>query len=1218
MNYRFGAAVQGSVAANRSQSMPREPGPTPGTENQSSGLVATDEYKVYVKEKEPMPFTSITMTADLSGLSMAGLNTSANAGPLRTPTDPSKKFVRPLPASQKAKERGPLTLPPTVATILEDIDPLASGDGPIIEVTRPVTPEPNVTVTTIINTSTPNQVDYDIPYTPPGLVSPWLHLPEDCTSEQMEAWITSHISDVHTVNHAVYASPEFAKWKARLASIPSRPQDGVQTRNTTKREASQSPAPPQQTTRPCQPTGRVNEGASTSSGAGGQPPRQPLRIKAAPDDTMYDPTGTEIHLACCKRFQTGLKAGAIRVVKKTSIPPDLRRMRVYMWRNCYVPNQAVNCTCRKYLVWKDEAVHKILRLVKNLSEDDAKVVRICTSNLNFETESPVSSPQPSPVLSRPPSKEIISKVKNALPKRVSVQDLPQCGRRASTWARSGTTSKPAFSDDSTDSSGDDTILGCDDGAHCVKADRTAKTEMCKLNVLQAQNIISSVTSTATNLPAVYTRGANGQIRVSTPFVADKASGEQIVYNPQMTFMGAMTVATLPEQFTLEFDDAVKIDQLTLAGDDVYMSDGNPDTKKLTAMLVNKRVVSEATARFWALQMPVDLSKFNNSGFYFSAYCMAHHVAMNEAVEGRPVLQVHPLVDNNFALRNMNGPNLEEFLQQSRNDWQARAIIVPGESLNSMDINVLRHIASGHPRYHQDGQQRRFVHERFRGLPIQIRVYDGHARPMPALVDLTAQQWKDSITKIGVLMNEEAEMVSGYMRMSLVVNGVTRRQDEAGENELNFWIMSTLELGPYRVPQPVGHHPIWVVLGLIRNFKDVMSGYLVLTESAQLRAMTSAQMPLVSATIAALFSTITSHVLYYHNVRREELNWLLYGDDLEIIAVLRTIMNAKEGAVANAWQGMICDQVARWTNLTINLFMIHTRNFCVPVEPPAGAADITRYMTLPAGCPRIGDLASCAVFMEDLPYEWGLFAKPVSWDLTAEVLCDRANQNDHGLYLRYGDPDYQKGADAGAKSYRMVGYGATALNAIRHEFATEFEMVLAFERIRRNLSASAAPFHAEVEADWQPNYVAESNIIEPGTLMTYDHVMQDVLAPAVLYPTFDNISWAQLTSRKVVASASNCGWFWPGIQRTRAGVNIDQSVEDMVPGFSEMNLNMTVIPPTSHPQHPAGNLHQVAALQHRPPQQPVVQQQNAVANPVVPLQQGQVNAEANAENGGGAP
>lgn len=665
--------------------------------------------------------------------------------------------------------------------------------------------------------------------------------------------------------------------------------------------------------------------------------------------------------------------------------------------------------------------------------------------------------------------------------------------------------------------------------HCISVSSVQPTTLRMDGSPKLQNIVTYLTNTVHSAVANNFVDEFSRMRIGTVFTSTKINKASNVTGVMGTeFAGTFPENERLERFDLMWSSSLVTAEGSAAGEDSISSSNMIESRKASERIAQDLVLAPNVAAVLCHDIPQEGLRFNNCAFYTVAFLMAQHMQLAEASADCGPLNMLDVVPGNAIYRNYNDVAPHDTLTLLREDCLTGALIFQADQLVPIDQWIVCCIASGLPRFESAPGQRFVPHQHFHCGPMPVRFYGKVPGALPIRMPFNYHNLLAVIFRVARLREELGDMVSGYIRAALIGNGTVVTVRGADNNIVRRWMTSTFELGRYFLPKPRDTVITWRWLRLTRLIPNPLMEIQSATEWESITRMTDRERWVVGSMIATLYTNFFSHILLMFNIWGPELNQWATKSTTLAAHWLNNFLETGQQENIYRFMPMVCDQISTWTPCSLDVFNIMTSEFGTLANYAMELTGEDLYGSLSYGVPRIGDLPSCAFLMQELPREWGIFSKPVSWDITAEIRVEEAaNIRSQGLYLRYGCDDYvpnaSKESQYRAKLY--VWYGATAINCIMQQAEVLENWPLVFETFAIGTGSMVAPSSISTYPQYQPRYNAALNIVVPGTLRSFAWNERQVLAPVVRYQAMGIQCWTLINKCAKMSDVCDVGWAW---------------------------------------------------------------------------------------------
>lgn len=691
---------------------------------------------------------------------------------------------------------------------------------------------------------------------------------------------------------------------------------------------------------------------------------------------------------------------------------------------------------------------------------------------------------------------------------------------------------------------------CSDGSNCVHVSSTANTALAQTLAKSSSNILGAISRRIRDMPGITAHTGHNQSIVGTNFTsaADnaRAAGHQFL----TVFSGSLRANHDIDNFDINWTPAIRLAHRTITGDDKFGTKGVPEQRRLQESFLQLLNLPQPVTQALAREVNIQAYLFDTSGLFMMAWLTFFNILFYETHDPHIQPRLVAVDGAQQFWRNYETQQPLELVAQYRDDMLAGRIMIDTRNFHQDEIYILTVISSGFPRWTSDQNGRRCPMQWFRGGAIPIAYYAPGENVRPPAFAITSARVLATIHALMNVYGSHFECVSGYTRAALIMHGrVVYAQLADGRR--GRWMTSQLEVGATYHPRPRGFDILWRWLKEDTAFINPLAKLIEPSEVVVVGLQDPGPLWDIAATLAATYTTFSSHVLLYFNIRREELNAWVLRQASNANSVLDELLIPPIESNTYVMLPTICDQIAQWTEMRLNAYLILSSQFgsrtaCADVVD----APNSLYRTLEFGVPRIGDLPAISVFLRTLPAEWGIYQQPANWDLKRELRSAGSANNQQGVYLRFGDDRYHQGdsADALCTSQVYVSYGAYAINAIIQNLsALNMRPVLWWEPVGLGLPRDCSPNGVIQNADWQPHYLEHLPMIVPGTLMTYDWAGERTMVPVLRREDMPVGAWDALVAHPVENNLTNVGYNWAAVPTRLPYVAGSAIVAKSIPG-----------------------------------------------------------------------
>lgn len=335
------------------------------------------------------------------------------------------------------------------------------------------------------------------------------------------------------------------------------------------------------------------------------------------------------------------------------------------------------------------------------------------------------------------------------------------------------------------------------------------------------------------------------------------------------------------------------------------------------------------------------------------------------------------------------------------------------------------------------------------------------------------------------------------------------EEEAAEPALVYrWMTSLFETGGIFLPRPIGNNFLWTILLLDKknrpNIDLYLHDYECLSRASLLHRI------FIGAGVAALLSLSVSSIFNKFNLTGRELN--SYKSTApgarRAMPLLETLFSVDHASKFGSIRlfSSACAVVSQFTACSINASCIATDNWCAYYQQITCHTEKCLWQAAFAlRIPYMVNVASISWAFVCFLDVWGMHAAAGSFNLNKELLLAGPPEN-RGIHMYCGEVRYMNSV-VDTFGYEFIPHGLYVINIIRHVF----RVLVPWWITLTPLDTAAGPSHVRalaplLDPGYQPIYWPGINVIEPGTLLSYDWVMDCVLSPNVLAADLGEDLW----------------------------------------------------------------------------------------------------------------
>lgn len=530
-------------------------------------------------------------------------------------------------------------------------------------------------------------------------------------------------------------------------------------------------------------------------------------------------------------------------------------------------------------------------------------------------------------------------------------------------------------------------------------------------------------------------------------------------------------------FTLGWTAPIQKDVMNDAVLGEYMS-GTIIKERVVADNLRSRVeMTAGLATMIAPHLVRKLERFDTSGLWTVGYLVLFQL-LDRAAAGVVYVDV-PGANALDVVTMINLTPAENAVQASANAFFTALVnghfVILRKLLSDVDVSAVRLLSVGPRRLGPVEEGRHHVSSQILTPRIPFAILQNAAAALPAQQVLTAGQFYASMMKIAHILNAGTDLVKGFIRAATYYNGTLHIHDAP------IFINAMLEVNASNMPRPMGHNPIFNMLGLEaapRNEAWLQA------DLDTLLGIGAARLPPVAALIAATLSLGASSVFHENNVTGRELNSLggLVGVQMNAVPTILACINSNDRGHSPIYD-IACGFAPQITPMVVNNSTYRGCEWSAAVrniQDAHWAANRSWQGAFGPRIPMVTNPLSLSNILTSFSHLWGFSGPGIRYNLSGA--CIKGGGDARGIYAGKGDKEYARVLGS-QNPTEYVPYGAIMINMIAQNSRFIAAPVVAYETwavcdnegIKLNVH----------EGDPVHGYVANLFYIPAGTIVTWN-------------------------------------------------------------------------------------------------------------------------------------